>query len=59
MIDYRTLQTMYQQWCSGQSDAARRWLDFVEMAAKFAGVAQKDMAEALQKTLWFDWTREE
>jgi hypothetical protein len=59
MIDYRTIQTIYQQWCNGQHNAAVRWLDFVEMAAKFAGVAQKDMAEALQKTLWFEWTREE
>jgi hypothetical protein len=56
MFDQRFLQSMYQQWCCGQSDVARqRWADFVELAAKHNGVAADAMMRELQKYRWFEW----
>jgi hypothetical protein len=59
MIDLQQLQIMYQQWQQGNEDYQRHWADFVEMASRHTGQAQLDIANALQRTLWFQWTREE
>ena len=54
MIDIRFLQTMYQQWCQGNADAAFRYIDFIEMASKQTGVAQDQLMRELQKCYWFN-----
>jgi len=59
MIDLRFLQTMYQQWSDGQQDAAGRWLDFIEFAARHTRHTQEEIRESLKKTYWFDWRRDE
>lgn len=59
MIDLRFLQVMYQQWSDGQSDVASRWIDFIEFAAKQTNQNQEELRQALQKTYWFNWRREE
>ena len=55
MIDLRFLQIMYQQWEQGQSNAAYRYIDFIEMASKQTGVAQDQLMRELQKCYWFRW----
>jgi hypothetical protein len=52
-MDFRFLQTMYQQWAHGQSHATERWLDFIEMASKQTGCSQDALMRELQKTYWF------
>lgn len=59
MIDLRQLQIMYQQWQQGNEEFETRWADFVELASKQTGQAQLDIANALQRTRWFCWKREE
>ena len=54
-MDIRFLQTMYQQWSDGQSNAQSRWLDFVELASRQTGVAQDQLMRELQKCYWFKW----
>ena len=55
MIDLRFLQIIYQQWAQGQSNAAYRYIDFIEMASKQTGVAQDQLMRELQKCYWFKW----
>ena len=55
MTDLRFLQTIYQQWAHGQSNAQARWLDFVELASRQTGVAQDQLMRELQKCYWFKW----
>ena len=52
-MDIRFLQTMYQQWSDGQSNATARYIDFLEMASKQTGIAQDQLMRELQKCLWF------
>lgn len=52
-MDIRFLQTMYQQWSDGQSNATARYIDFLEMASKQIGVAQDQLMRELQKCYWF------
>jgi hypothetical protein len=59
MINLNFLQMMYQQWSDGQSDVASRWVDFIEFAAKHTNDSQDAIRQALQKTYWFQWRREE
>ena len=59
MIDLRLLQTMYQQWCQGNSDITHRWIDFVENSARSMNADPADVMRELQKCSWFDWEREE
>ena len=54
-MDQRFLQTMYQQWAHGMSNASARWLDFVEMAARQTGCQQDAVMRELQKHSWFQW----
>jgi hypothetical protein len=54
-MDQRFLQTMYQQWAHGMSNAGARWLDFVEMAARQTGSQQDAVMRELQKHSWFRW----
>jgi hypothetical protein len=58
-MDLRFLETVYQQWANGQTDPAARWLDFVELASRQTYTGQVEIMEALQKTPWFQWRREE
>ena len=44
---------MYQQWADGQTDAAYRWLDFVEMAARVNSTTADQVMKELQKCRWF------
>lgn len=59
MIDLRFLQMMYQQWSDGQHDVAGRWIDFIEFAARHTHQNTEELRQALQKTYWFKWRREE
>ena len=59
MIDLRFLQTMYQQWMQGNAEYARDWMIFIEFASKHVNASQADILNALQKTYWFEWQREE
>ena len=59
MMDLRFLQMMYQQWSDGQQDVTGRWIDFVEFAAKHTKHTEEEIRQALQKTYWFQWRREE
>jgi hypothetical protein len=52
-MDMQFLQTMYQQWCQGNDNAAFRYIDFIEMASKQMGVAQDQLMRELQKCYWF------
>lgn len=52
-MDMRFLQTMYQQWAHGQSNASARYIDFIEMASKQMGIAQDQLMRELQKCYWF------
>jgi len=52
-MDMRFLQTMYQQWAHGQSNAAVRYIDFLELASKQTGHAQDQLMRELQKCYWF------
>jgi hypothetical protein len=54
-MDHRFLQTIYQQWADGQTNAQARWLDFVEMAAKINGTTADVVMKELQKCHWFKW----
>jgi len=54
-MDRRFLQTIYQQWADGQTDAQSRWLDFVEMAARVNGTTADVVMQELQKCYWFKW----
>ena len=53
MVDLRLLQSMYQQWCQGNENAAFRYLDFIEMASKQMSIAQDQLMRELQKCSWF------
>lgn len=59
MVDLRFLQTMYQQWCDGQTDVVGRWVDFIEFAQRHTNQNAEELREALQKTYWFRWRRDE
>jgi hypothetical protein len=50
---------MYQQWSDGQHDVAGRWIDFIEFAARHTHQNTEELRQALQKTYWFKWRREE
>jgi len=52
-MDQWTLKNMYQQWADGQTNAAQRWLDFVEMAARVHGTTADQIMKELQKCSWF------
>ena len=52
-MNNRMLQEMYQQWADGQSDVARRWLEFVEMAARVHRITPDQVMKELQKCSWF------
>jgi curli biogenesis system outer membrane secretion channel CsgG len=58
-MNLQLIEIMYQQWQQGNEDYVRRWVDFVEMAAKQTQHTQLELVTALQKTNWFMWTREE
>jgi hypothetical protein len=49
----RELQHMYQQWCQGNEDYNFRWLDFVEMAARYFKQPESEVIRELQKHYWF------
>ena len=52
-MDQWSLKHMYQQWADGQTDAAYRWLDFVEMAARVNSTTADQVMKELQKCRWF------
>jgi hypothetical protein len=52
-MDQWMLKNMYQQWIQGQSNAAQRWLDFVEMAARVNCTTADQVMKELQKCSWF------
>ena len=52
-MDQWSLKNMYQQWADGQTDAAQRWLDFVEMAARVHCTTPDHVMKELQKCRWF------
>jgi hypothetical protein len=54
-MDMRFLQSIYQQWCQGQTNAAFRYIDFLEMASKQMGIAQDQLMRELQKCYWFEY----
>jgi len=49
----RELQHMYQQWCQGNDDYEFRWVDFVEMAARYFRLPESEILRELQKHYWF------
>lgn len=53
-MDMRFVQSMYQQWCQGNDNAAFRYIDFIEMASKQLNVAQDQLMRELQKCHWFE-----
>lgn len=53
MVDYRYFQVMYQQWCDGQSNAATRWMDFINMASRNSGIQTEILMKELFKCSWF------
>jgi hypothetical protein len=49
----RELQQMYQQWYQCNEDYNFRWLDFVEMAARYFKQPESEILRELQKHYWF------
>ena len=49
------MQTVYQQWCNGISDAVQAHWTFVEMAARINGTNSEQMFKDLKKCKWFMW----
>ena len=49
----KELQMMYQQWCQGNDDYNVRWLDFVEMSARYFKQPESEVLRELQKHYWF------
>jgi len=49
----RELQQMYQQWCQGNDNYGHRWLDFVELAARYFKQPESEVIRELQKHYWF------
>jgi hypothetical protein len=45
----KELHMMYQQWCQGNDDYNFRWLDFVEMAARYFKQPESEVLRDLQK----------
>jgi hypothetical protein len=53
MIDMRSLEVMYQQWIQGNDAYVRRWVDFVELAAREYATTGDQIMKELQKCTWF------
>jgi hypothetical protein len=47
------LQQMYQQWIQENEAYAKRWLEFVRMAAHFNNLSLEEMQKKLEYYSWF------
>ena len=48
------LQHMYQAWQQGIDDYVHRYIEFLEMAARYYNTSAADVMKILQTTWWFE-----